>query len=166
MNKRLILILLISLPLLLVACGDDEAENDSVNVVSMAKHKADKPKDVDVAPPELVIPPADDRRNPFKSFLAKVPPPKKDDRVKGPLECCSLSALRVKAVMTGRVPRATIMVPGNKSYIVTVGMYIGNSDGKISEITSGGLIVKVPVFDEKGDVLYTEDIEVNLPGKE
>ncbi|HHL39362.1 MAG TPA: hypothetical protein ENJ37_02540 [Deltaproteobacteria bacterium] len=108
-------------------------------------------------------------RNPFQTYIIAKKRRRKvvvEERVKGPLECCDLELFKLLAIVSGiGEPRAMVMAPDGKRYIVKKGDRIGTKEGRIVAINSKGFRVKEITRDEYGDVVSTDIVEVRLPSK-
>lgn len=104
------------------------------------------------------------KRNPFLSYLAEET--KREERMKTPLECCDLSALKVLAVMVGiDEPLVLVQVPEGKTYTARKGDRIGVRDGRIVAVKEKGVIVEEVEKDAEGRVVFTQRVELALPGE-
>ncbi len=79
-----------------------------------------------------------------------------------PLERFDLSQLRLRGVIWGNDrPRALVMDPAGKAYIVAQGTPIGKNEGRIVRIADDGVTVKETYVDFLGKAT-TKDIELRL----
>lgn len=106
------------------------------------------------APPEADRYKAEGRRDPFESLVKE----KSDDTVvrdlsrpRGPLERFDLAALHLTGIVWGELGRrAVIRAPDGKGYFVTVGMYMGQNEGKVIEIENHRVVILEKYQDAKG----------------
>lgn len=104
------------------------------------------------------------RRDPFKPLVEKVRPagPTRTTPLE-PLEKFTLGQLKVKAVLLGfKVPRAMILAPDGKSYIVVPGTKIGKNRGVVQGINPDAVLVKETYYDFSGDI-RTSVKQIKLP---
>ncbi|MFQ5353674.1 MAG: pilus assembly protein PilP [Thermodesulfobacteriota bacterium] len=91
----------------------------------------------------------------------------KVERVKGPLECCSLDLFRVMAVvLSGDSSYALVNAPDGKRYIVRRGDLMGLAGGRIIKIDSDGLKVRVYKRDDDGRAVSFNDEALKILTKE
>lgn len=109
-------------------------------------------------------------RNPFLSFIIVRQDVADADKkvVRGPLHCCELLVFKIQALMTsGKKPKALILAPDGKRYMVGIGDTIGMQDGKIIKIDEKGMMVREYTKDSDGKVILTNDVALLLhPDKE
>ncbi|MBI5969579.1 MAG: pilus assembly protein PilP [Deltaproteobacteria bacterium] len=104
-------------------------------------------------------------RNPFLSYIIVRRETEGVDikAVKGPLQCCDISVFRIQAVKTGGAkPKAVVLAPDGKRYMVGIGDAIGMMDGKIIKIDENGMMVKEFTKDPDGKVILTNDVAIKL----
>lgn len=94
--------------------------------------------------------------NPFKSNLAQFAPkvqivieekkkPVEKKEPRSPLEYHPLNTYKLVAVISGTaIPKAMVVDSKGIAYIVRVGTPIGNEGGKVTSITSDGIVVEIP----------------------
>ncbi|MBI5233283.1 MAG: pilus assembly protein PilP [Deltaproteobacteria bacterium] len=145
---------------LIVSCGEKPSEDAEKSVsapkkaLSVAQAAPQLEEEKERAPTPLL------KRNPFRSFIVEKPP---DDRIKGPLECCELNMFRLGAIITGvGEPRALILAPDGKRYIIRKGDIIGTKDGKVSEIGRDGIVVDEYERDFYGKPSAVSKVEIKL----
>ncbi len=107
-------------------------------------------------------------RNPFKPIAPeRSKGPKRPVRIKGPLECCPLNVFRLLAVITGLgEPKALVIAPDGKKYMVSTGDMIGNREGKIIEFYGNGIVVEETLLNPYGETESTSIVELTLPSTE
>ncbi|MEK7680221.1 MAG: pilus assembly protein PilP [Deltaproteobacteria bacterium] len=104
------------------------------------------------------------RRNPFLSHIVLAVSVKKEQKVKGPLECCEASSFKVIAVVTGlEKSSALVLAPDMKRYIVREGDILGAREGRIVKIDSKGITIREKFFDEDGKAASINDVEIKMP---
>jgi Tfp pilus assembly protein PilP len=155
------------MPLFVVACGS----NDSDTFIPRRAHPkvavsgADKDKYVHLEHKKISL--ERPRRNPFLSYIIVRWGRKKAERIKGPLECCSLELFRVMAVvLSGDRTFALVNAPDGKRYIVRRGDLMGQNGGKIIKIDTSGLKVREYERDDNGRVVSFKDRRLKILTKE
>jgi type IV pilus assembly protein PilP len=90
------------------------------------------------------------RRDPFRSFVLDQARERRGER--GPLEQFDLSQLSLVAVVwnTER-PRALVLDPSGRAYIVSEGTLIGKNDGAVQHIGDNTMIVREAYVDYVGE---------------
>ncbi len=167
MTRGLIkLLLVITLPLLLVACGSDETET----FVPKRAHPRIAEKKPDETLPRMEhkkISMERPRRNPFLSYIIVRKGREKAKRIKGPLECCELDLFRVMAVvLSGDSSYALVQSPDGKRYIVRRGDLMGQKSGRIIKIDSTGIKVREYIRDDDGRVVSFKDRPLKILTRE
>jgi len=168
MTFRYIKILFVILmPLFVVACGS----NDSDTFIPRRAHpkaavaKAEKDKYTYLEHKKISL--ERPRRNPFLSYIIVRRGRQKAERIKGPLECCSLELFRVMAVvLSGDRSFALVNAPDGKRYIVRRGDLMGQNGGKIIKIDTSGLKVREYERDDNGRVMSFKDRPLRILTKE
>jgi len=75
------------------------------------------------------------KKDPFRSYFGDMAAMNKEKKIVSELQNFDVSDLRLTAIVWGiSEPRATIVAPDGKSYIVKTGSFIGKNWGKISRI--------------------------------
>ncbi len=104
------------------------------------------------------------KRNPFLSHIVLEAGVKKEQKVKGPLECCEAGSFKVIAVVTGlEKSSALVLAPDMKRYIVREGDVLGAREGRIVKIDARGITVREKIFDEDGKTASISDVELRMP---
>jgi len=104
-----------------------------------------------------------DRRDPFRSFVRG---PELDDGPTGPLERFDLSQLNLSAIIWGiGAPRALIVDPSGKGYIVETGAVMGKNKGRVVSIGDNLVVVKETYVDSV-DRATTKPVEMRLRNTE
>ncbi len=177
-KKILIILIIVTLPLLVVSCGGEEDTGEEKFTPKIKKRAAKKAqtKQADKDKEEELQLGEGKEVNPFSNYLAKLTE-KKRVRPKEPLECCSISELRLKLIVTGKgEPVAVIQDPSGKRHFARVGDYIGLNEGRIKSfertvnengsIVRSWIVITEPVLDEEGNKVDERNIEFALPDKE
>ncbi len=100
--------------------------------------------------------------DPFRSFVLALQNPGTGVGTVSPLERFDLSQLRLRGIIWGNDhPRALVMDPAGKAYIVAQGTPIGKNEGRIVRITDNRVTVKETYVDFLGKAT-TKDIELRL----
>ncbi len=153
-----------ALTLLLSSCGQESAppppplKKADVKPVA-APPVADKAADAAAAAVEVKL------RNPFLSYIIVRREVEGSDKkaVKGPLQCCELTVFKIQALMTsGKKPKAMVLAPDGKRYMVGLGDTIGAQGGKIIKIDEKGMLVREYTKDSEGKVILTNDVAMKL----
>jgi type IV pilus assembly protein PilP len=101
------------------------------------------------------------RRDPFRSFVRSLNPEPGDD-VSSPLERFDLSQLDLSAIIWGiDAPRALIVDPSGKGYIVGTGAVLGKNKGRIISIGDNVVVIKETYVDSL-DRATTKPVELRL----
>lgn len=105
------------------------------------------------------------KRNPFLSHIVLAASvQKKEQKVKGPLECCEASSFKVIAVVTGlEKSSALVLAPDMKRYIVREGDILGVREGRIVKIDGKGMTIREKSLDENGKAASINDVELKMP---
>ncbi|MCB9762704.1 MAG: pilus assembly protein PilP [Alphaproteobacteria bacterium] len=96
------------------------------------------------------------KRDPFRTPFVQVPPP-----VDGLSPWDVDQYVLTGVVWEGDAPRALLMDPEHGSHVVEPGTYVGRNWGKVTAITSEGVIVTEEYMDIQGN-LVTHKIEIPL----
>lgn len=113
------------------------------------------------------------KKDPFKPYVLARPtrntPNETDKKVQRdalPIHSFDVSKFKLIGIITGgRENQAMVIDPNGKGYVIKVGMTIGNSNGKITSITSSGVDVLEQFTDDNGRV-RKENIKITLPRKQ
>lgn len=116
--------------------------------------------------PEFVYDPSG-RRDPFESLVTlKKPTGPSLDVPKTPLQSYELGQLRLIGVIVGKgQPRAMVVAPDGKSYILTKGIKVGKNDGVVKDITSDAVKIEEQFFEFTGEVRKSIQL-IQLPKRE
>lgn len=102
-----------------------------------------------------------DRRDPFRSFQFD-DEDKRDKKTLGPLADFELGQLELSAVIwEASNPRALILDPGGRSYIVREGSQIGKNNGEVIHIGDNLVLVKETYENFAGE-RTTKDVELRI----
>jgi type IV pilus assembly protein PilP len=113
------------------------------------------------------------KKDPFKPFIIVTAlPVKSSENAKKllsdslPIHSLEVSQFKLIGVVIGeKESKAMVTEPGGKGYVLKVGMSIGNNDGKVVSISTGGVEVLEQFKDENGRV-HKETIKLTLPRKQ
>ena len=163
------IIVLAMLPFVAASCNKAE-ETDQVRVKRPAVQKK-------AAPEEQLAPKAEEHkegdelrlRNPFQSHLVVMRGVEGAKKIKGPLECCELSAFKLVAVVVGVGEDsgfALIQAPDGKRYVIRRGDVLGTREGKVVKLTPRSVVVRETIRDEDGKVKSSEEMELGLLEKQ
>lgn len=96
------------------------------------------------------------KRDPFRSFLA-VDPKDDDDTPRTPLQRYDLDQYALVGVIWGvERPRALVEDPERVGHVVEIGTYIGKNWGKVTQITSSGVVVTEEYQTIDGELVVNE----------
>jgi type IV pilus assembly protein PilP len=119
----------------------------------------------EAAAPRYVYDPAE-RRDPFEPLTLVRKPLAAQDAPLTPLQRFDLGQLRLIGVIVGKgEPRAMVVAPDGKSYILKKGVKVGRNDGKIVDITAEAILVEERYYDFSGEIRKSTQ-EIQLPKRE
>lgn len=105
------------------------------------------------------------KRDPFRSFVMEELSPD-TKRVVTPLQRFDLDQLKIIGIIWGiSSPRAMVVTPDGKGYVVQKGTLIGKNWGKVSRITQDEVIISEEYRDFEGRLIVTE-VPLRLPKEE
>ena len=166
-NKPLFMVLCgLIVSFLLAACDDGSAPQPAR--VPVAKPAIKKAAAVPVVSdePEVVayIYNPTGTRDPFKNpFGTLIDIPVDNAIPLTPLQKVGLDQLRVIGVIVGKgEPKAMVIAPDNKSFILKKGTKVGRNNGSVFSITTDAIIVEEHYLDFSGEV-KTKMQEIMLP---
>lgn len=165
--------LLMSITLSVFAgCGEETPEPTPV---PKSQKVAPPPKQEMPAPPQESAPeqaaPAyvydpSGRRDPFESLLDLKKPVLTVEEPLTPLQKYDVGQMRLIGIIIGKgEPRAMVIAPDGKSYILKKGIKVGKNDGTVVEITQDAVLVKERYIDFSGEI-RTGIQEIMLPKRE
>ncbi|BCR04682.1 type IV pilus assembly protein PilP [Desulfuromonas versatilis] len=106
------------------------------------------------------------RRDPFTPLLEVKRPMAVSDEPLTPLQRFDLSQLRLIGVIIGKgEPRAMVVAPDGKSFILKKGIKVGKNDGTVAAITKDGVEVEERYYDFSGEVRRSIQA-IQLPQRE
>jgi type IV pilus assembly protein PilP len=171
--KRILPFFAVLLSMLLCAgCGEEIPETSPVPPpTKKAISSPQKPVENSV-PSEKISEPAPPKyrydpmgRDPFESLL-DVKQPILPERALTPLQKFDIGQLRLIGVIIGKgEPKAMIVAPDGKSYILKKGIKIGKNDGTVIGVTRDAVVVQERYIDFSGEV-RTVVQEIMLPQRE
>ena len=156
----------------LAGCLEDESSTSGSQTTNVAA----KPPSKKVAPPVAKEEKVKEvefayltegRRDPFVPLSRiKKPLPGVDDEPETPLQSYDVAQFRLVGVIVGRgEPRAMVVAPDGKAYILAKGVKIGKNNGVVVDITNQTISVKEKYYDYSGNVI--ENIkEIAVPKRE
>lgn len=104
------------------------------------------------------------RRDPFVPLtLIRRPIEKENQEPETPLQSYDLPQFRLIGLIVGRgEPKAMVVAPDGKSYLLSKGLKIGKNNGVILDINSESIVVEEKYYDFSGNVI--ENIqEISVP---
>lgn len=171
-RKRLQFILVaFAATILLFGCGEETPAPPPA-----APQKVAAPPPGEVAPPsasETQAPPPQryvydpsGRRDPFEPLtMVKKPIAQKNEPLT-PLEKFDLAQLRLIGVILGKgEPRAMVVAPDGKSYILKKGVKVGKNDGRVVGIKPDAVLVEERYYDFSGEIRKSVE-SIQLPKRE
>ena len=179
-NKFFVAILSLVLSVILVGCADEyqiepydyKAEYERVSKTKTNENKTKKEIDItDIAQRRSNYRySAVGKKDPFRNYFGDMATLNKEKKIVSELQNFDITDLRLVAVVYGITdPRAVVVAPDGKSYIVRIGSFIGKNWGKISRILPDKLEIIETYKDPLGrkiiNKLYLE-LPVNSPLKE
>jgi len=115
---------------------------------------------------KLLLETGEKLRNPFQSHLVVMREQQVDEEVRGPLECCELTAFTVRAIISaGEGSSALVLAPDGKRYIVKRGDVMGVKGGRVIRVDAEGITVREYKTDVDGKVVSTKDVVLKVPEK-
>lgn len=176
-TKGFCALLLGAVLLLTAGCGDEPAPAPQTPAPrpapapapSPASPAATEPLSVEepavAEPPKYVYNPVG-KRDPFQSLLEIRKPVASRAEPKTPLEQFDLDQVRLIGSIIGMAqPRAMVMAPDGKSYIVRIGTRLGKNNGVVVAIEKDRIIVEERFYDF-ADEVRTSRQSIELPKRE
>jgi type IV pilus assembly protein PilP len=167
MMRLLLLLLSLGLVICLSACDEKPQKRKKV----VRPHVVTKKPVAAVPQPSVSAPPVfryivGERRDPFTSLLAERKPLQEAGEPETPLQQFGLNELRLSAIVIGKgEPRAMLVAPNNKAYIISAGVKIGRNQGVVTQITQDEVVVQER-FEDFSGALKTEIKKITLPSRE
>lgn len=167
--RNFLLLLLTSSLLLAVGCSEDSAPVKKQQKSTQKRvQKQAAAQDTPVAKKEkkeFVYDPAG-KRDPFRPLVAVRLPAEDANVPLTPLQKFELSQFRLIGVIVGKgEPRAMVVAPGGKSYVLKKGQKIGKNHGVVIDIDSETVQIEEKFLDLAGSV--TKSIqEISLPPRQ
>jgi type IV pilus assembly protein PilP len=166
----LIWVISAALLVLLSACGQ---EQPSQAVSEAPKRSAAVPapqgestQEVVEAEAEVYVYNPAGRRDPFEPLLLVRRPVVQSDAPLTPLQAFELGQLRLTGVIIGKGnPRAMVVAPDGKAYILKRGIHVGKNNGVVKDIRRDGVLVEESYYDFTGEVRRNM-LEITLPKRE
>ena len=162
-----LIILLISLSLVLSACGGEE-EKQTAQQKTSRPAKTQKAETKPEATAEATAEPVyayypEGKRDPFESPLLKQKFADGEGAPLAPLQQFDVTQLVLTGVIVGlEAPKAMVKAPDGKAYILSIGTLVGKNGGKVVNITNDGVAVEEILEDFSGDVRVNE-VMIALP---
>lgn len=173
-RKSFLIILLVPIALAFAGCGDNTPESSpppaprKVAAPPPPKQAVpDTPREAEAEqePPRYVYDPKG-RRDPFESLLDLKKSVVDVEVPLTPLQKYDVGQLRLIGMIIGKgEPRAMVIAPDGKSYILKKGVKAGKNDGTVIDITQDAVLVKERYLDFSGEV-RTGVQEIMLPQRE
>lgn len=163
--NRLRSLSLIALVAMVAACGGDD-----VGVVVEEGPKTGGAKPVIATPTATPTPEEFEeytynpigKRDPFKSFLAEEIAPGQQ-KIVTPLQRYDIDQLGLIGIIWGiSTPRAMVVTPDGKGFVVQKGTLVGKNWGKVSRITQDEVIISEEFRDFEGKLIVHE-IPLKMP---
>jgi type IV pilus assembly protein PilP len=116
-------------------------------------------------PPRYVYDPSG-RRDPFEPLTMVKKPIAQKNVPLTPLEKFDLAQLRLIGVILGKgEPRAMVVAPDGKSYILKKGVKVGKNDGRVVGIKPDAVLVEERYYDFSGEIRKSVE-SIQLPKRE
>ncbi len=173
MIRKLLLVAVIgpAFSALLFGCGDESSPPQAPPPAKKVAAPVPNPVADEAEPveepqePVYVYDPAG-RRDPFEPLMAVKKPIARSSEPLTPLQRFDLAQLRLIGVIIGKGdPRAMVVAPGGKSFILKRGVKVGKNDGRVVEINQDGVMVEERYYDFSGEV--RKNIQaIQLPQRE
>jgi len=159
----------------LVACSEEQAPSprQTTNVKSMLPAKSVAPPQAATVEKEEIkedefVYVSEGRRDPFMplSRIRKLVDIVVDDEPETPLQSYDVAQYKLIGVIVGMGdPKAMVVAPDGKSYVLAKGIKIGKNNGVIIDITSESVSIQETYYDFSGNVI--ENIqEITVPRRE
>jgi type IV pilus assembly protein PilP len=117
-------------------------------------------------PPQQYVYDPTGRRDPFEPLTAIKKPIAQQEAPLTPLEKFDLGQLRLIGVILGKgEPRAMVVAPDGKSYILKKGIKAGKNDGRVIEIKADAVLVEERYYDFSGEIRKSIE-SIQLPKRE
>jgi type IV pilus assembly protein PilP len=149
------------LPIILLAfVGCGEKAQEPTPAPKLRKVAPPPKQEVPATPPESASEPAErryvydpaGRRDPFESLL-ELKKPVTVEVPLTPLQNYEVGQLRLIGMIIGKgEPRAMVVAPDGKSYILKKGVKVGKNDGTVTDITKDSVLVEERYLDFSGEV--------------
>jgi len=162
LSRRFFSLIIVITILLLAACGEESTQSTVTAPSPVPAPKQGKSVPSKVQSDNEISPPpppygysAEGRRDPFKIPLIAPKRSVEETNVPlTPLQMVDLGQLRLIAILVGKgEPRAMVVAPGGKSYILKKGVKIGKNDGFVKNITADEVIVEENYVDFSGETI-------------
>lgn len=157
---------------LLVGCSEESAQKSATAPVAAAKPpQKNVPAPTPAAAEEKVEKPkftyqVEGRRDPFVPLTAARRPVGAPEEPTTPLQQYDLIQYRLIGVILGLgEPRAMVVAPDKKSYVIKKGVKIGKNEGVVLEINNEVILVEEKFYDFSGNV-RTNIQEIVVPKRE
>ncbi len=106
------------------------------------------------------------RRDPFEPLLVVKRPVLESGEPLTPLQKYDLHQLRLIGVIVGKgAPKAMVIAPGGKSFILKRGVKVGKNNGTIVDITEDAILVEERYYDFAGEIRKNVQA-IELPKRE
>jgi type IV pilus assembly protein PilP len=153
--------------LILTACDDEPSHQDANQARQSAKvkKKAEVPAEIAEEPKvEKYVYNPIGKRDPFENPLKRNVEVSPESGIPlTPLQKYDLGQFRLIGVIVGKgEPRAMVVAPDGKSFILKKGIKIGKNDGSVIDITTDSVLVKEKYYDFAGEI-RTSVQEIKLP---
>lgn len=118
-------------------------------------------------PEEAFVYSGEGRRDPFVPLSQiRQPMPGVDEEPETPLQSYDIAQFRLVGVIVGKgQPKAMVVSPDGKSYVLAKGVKIGKNNGVVVDITSDAILVKETYYDFSGNVIDNIQ-EIAVPRRE
>ena len=158
----------------LAGCLEDESSTtgaQSQAVAAKPPAQAAPPPPVavepEVKPEEVFLYTSEGRRDPFVSLTQiRQPVDSGDEEPATPLQSFDIAQFRLVGVIVGKgLPKALVLAPDGKSYVLAKGVKIGKNNGVVINITSDAVLVKETYYDFSDNIIENI-LEITVPKRE
>ncbi len=154
---------------LLSACGKEEpppSMPEAPRRTAAPAPQVEAPQEVAEEKEQLYVYNPAGRRDPFEPLLMVRRPVVESEAPLTPLQTFELTQLRLTGVIIGKgAPRAMVVAPDGKAYILERGIRVGRNNGVVKDIRRDAVLVEERYYDFSGEV-RTNVLEITLPKRE
>lgn len=153
-------------------CGEESVTQPPPAEVATPVPVPKSPMPQETAPPAEPTPPPYvydpvGRRDPFEvPFVFRKSTSSTSEEAGTPLQSFDIGQLRLIGIIIGKgEPRAMVVAPDGKSYILKKGIKVGKNEGVVVQIKRESVLIKEKYYDFSGTVT-SNVVEIELPKRE